>query len=97
MIRGGGKVIYMDPYEGEYKDKADIVLVSHSHSDHCDPSKMAMIRRDDTLIIAPADCVGKIGGNITSLKPGEKLAIGTITVEAVEAYNYKRFLSLIHI
>jgi len=93
MIKGGDKVIYMDPYEGEYTDKADIVLVSHSHSDHCDPSKIAMIRRDDTLVIAPADCIGKIGGNITSLKPGQKLAVGTITVEAVEAYNYKRFRS----
>jgi len=93
MIKGGDKIIYMDPYEGEYKDKADIVLVSHSHSDHCDTSKIAMIRRDDTVIIAPADCVGKIGGNVKSLKPGENLTVGTITIEAVEAYNYKRFRS----
>jgi len=93
MIRAGDKVIYIDPYEGEYKDKADIILVSHSHSDHCNTSKIAMVRRDDTVVIAPADCVARIGGNVKSLKPGEKATVGAITVEAAEAYNYKRFRS----
>jgi L-ascorbate metabolism protein UlaG (beta-lactamase superfamily) len=93
MIRGEGKVIYIDPYEGEYKEKADIILVSHSHSDHCDTSKIQMIRRDDTVVVAPANCIEKIGGSVRSLKPGENLTVGAITIEAVEAYNYKRFRS----
>jgi len=93
MVKAGDKIIYMDPYEGECKDKADIILVSHSHADHCNTSKINMIRKGDTVVIAPADCVAKIGGDVKSLKPGEKHTVGAIEVEAVEAYNYKRFRS----
>lgn len=93
QIKAGDKTIYLDPYEGEYKDKADLILVSHSHSDHCNVSKINSVRKSDTVIIAPADCVSKIGGEVRSLKSGEKTLVGGITVEAVEAYNYKRFRS----
>jgi len=99
MIKAGDKIIYTDPTVatppslGDFKDKADIILVSHSHSDHLNVTVVSKIRKDDTMIIAPADCVAKIGGTVKSLKPGEKTSIGSITVEAVEAYNDKRFRS----
>ena len=38
-LTAGGMTIYIDPYEGEYDEEADIILVSHSHTDHCEPSK----------------------------------------------------------
>lgn len=90
QIKADGKNIYIDPYEGEYKEKADLILVTHSHNDHCNPSKINKVRKDDTLIIAPEDCVSKIGERIKTLKPGQKLTAGNIKVEATEAYNYKR-------
>jgi len=93
QIKADGKNIYIDPYEGEYKDKADIVLATHSHHDHCDPTKIRKVRKEDTLIIAPEDCASTIGGRIKTLKPGEKITLGNLTLEAVEAYNYKRFRS----
>jgi len=92
-MKADDKIIYTDPYEGEYEDKADLILVSHSHYDHCDMSRIKSIRKDSTLVIAPADCASKTGGDVKSLKPGEKVSVGKITVEAVEAYNYKRFRS----
>ncbi len=92
-IRADGKIIYADPYQGEYHDKADLILVSHSHMDHCDSSKINAVLKDGTLIIAPADCASKIGKSVKSLKPGEKISVGNITLQAVEAYNYKRFRS----
>ncbi len=74
-------------------EKADIILVTHSHHDHCDPSKINKICRDETSSFAPADCVTKIGGRVKSLKPGEKAVVEGIVVEAVQAYNRKRFRS----
>jgi L-ascorbate metabolism protein UlaG (beta-lactamase superfamily) len=89
-----GKTIYVDPYEGEYSDKADLILVTHSHFDHCDPFKISKVRQPNTVIVAPEDCSPKIGGRVTMLKPGQEATIGKIQIAAVEAYNNKRFKSL---
>jgi L-ascorbate metabolism protein UlaG (beta-lactamase superfamily) len=93
QIKSDNKIIYLDPYEGEYKEKADIILSSHSHYDHCDIDKIIESCKEDTIVIAPSDCASNIGRKIKSLKPGEKHSIGNVAVKAVEAYNYKRFRS----
>jgi len=93
LIRIEAKNIYIDPYQGEYKDSADVILVTHSHLDHCDPDKIRRIRKNYTLILAPKDCIHKIEGKVKTLRPGEKITAENITIEAVEAYNYKRFRS----
>lgn len=103
QISGGGKIIYIDAFPkgvtidlekfSEPFEKADIILVTHSHDDHCNPSKFKTVRQNDTVVIAPANCVSKIGGNVQTLKAGEERTIDDITVRAVEAYNIKRFRS----
>ena len=94
QIKTEGKIIYVDLEKyGEVSEKADLILVTHSHTDHCDPSKIKKVRKLDTVIIAPEDCVSKIGGSVKTLKPGEETTADNITVRAVEAYNYKRFRS----
>jgi L-ascorbate metabolism protein UlaG (beta-lactamase superfamily) len=94
QIKANGKIIYVDlEKHGEAAEKADLILVTHSHSDHCDPEKIKNVRKKDTVIIAPEDCVSKIGGSIKTLKPGEETSVGNIRVKTVEAYNYKRFRS----
>ncbi len=92
-LKAGGKTIYIDPYEGDYDEKADISLASHSHTDHGEPSKVKEATGDGTVVVAPADCAEKIGAPVRSLKPGEKAEFGEVTVKAVEAYNVKRFRS----
>jgi L-ascorbate metabolism protein UlaG (beta-lactamase superfamily) len=93
QIEGGGKIIYVDlekhcnPVKG-----ADIILVTHSHHDHCDPQKIKKVRTAETVVVAPEDCGPKIG-DIMSLNPGEKTTLGGITITAVQAYNNKRFRS----
>jgi L-ascorbate metabolism protein UlaG (beta-lactamase superfamily) len=92
-IKTGDKVIYIDPYEGSYDEKADLILSTHHHDDHCKPEKVMQARGDKTIIVAPPECGKKLGVPVKSLKPGEKATFGNVTVEAVEAYNYKRFRS----
>jgi L-ascorbate metabolism protein UlaG (beta-lactamase superfamily) len=93
QIKVDGKNIYIDPYEGSYTDKADIILVSHGHHDHCDTSKIEMIREENTVVIAPQECETRIRGNVRLLKPREKTTVDNVVVQAVHAYNYKRFRS----
>jgi L-ascorbate metabolism protein UlaG (beta-lactamase superfamily) len=94
-VTAGNQVIYLDPYAGEYANaaKAHLILITHSHSDHCDPAKIQAIRRRDTTIIAPADCHARIGGAVKSLKPGETAVVDGVVVEGVAAYNQTRFRS----
>jgi L-ascorbate metabolism protein UlaG (beta-lactamase superfamily) len=93
IVKAEGQTIYIDPYEGEYHEKANLVLVTHSHHDHCDSSQISKIRGNHTIIVAPADCASTIGGQVRTLKPGEKATFGPIAVTATAAYNSKRFRS----
>jgi L-ascorbate metabolism protein UlaG (beta-lactamase superfamily) len=92
-VKTNGKTIYVDPYQGDYDEVADIILSTHIHQDHCDPEKINLVKGNNTVIIAPADCESKIGSPVRSLKPGEKAEFDEVTIEAVQAYNYKRFRS----
>ncbi len=94
QIKANGKIIYVDLEKySKATEKADLILVTHSHTDHCDPVKIKNVRKKDTVIIAPGDCVSMIGGNVKTLKPGEETSVDNVTLKAVEAYNYKRFRS----
>jgi L-ascorbate metabolism protein UlaG (beta-lactamase superfamily) len=94
QIRADGKVVYVDleKYDGAL-EKADLILVTHSHGDHCNPSKIKEVQRDSTIVIAPSDCISRIGGKVKTLEPGEETEVDGIRVRAVQAYNVKRFRS----
>ena len=93
LVKTLGKTFYIDPYEGEYTEKADFILITHSHRDHCDSEKIEATRRSDTLIVTSSDCAQGLKGNVVSVSPGDSREIHGIEVEAVEAYNFKRLRS----
>jgi len=93
QLKVNGKIIYIDPYKGEYTEKADLILVSHSHGDHCSVGKIKKARGADTVVFAPEDCATKIKGSVRTLKAGEEATVDNIKIQAVEAYNVKRFRS----
>ena len=83
-------IIHIDPVS-RYADyskmpKADIILITHHHSDHFDPKLINSIIKKDTDIICTEACLAKIK-NGTLMKNGDVQSIKGIKVKAVPAYN----------
>jgi L-ascorbate metabolism protein UlaG (beta-lactamase superfamily) len=97
QIKAKDKTIYIDLKKYgkviETSEKADLILVTHSHSDHCSAEKINKVRTKDTTVIGPKQSASKIGGTVRTLRPGEEATVNGIKVKAVEAYNTKRFRS----
>ena len=83
----GEKVVYIDPYQLRTTQPADIILITHGHSDHCSPGDVSKIRGPNTVIVAAGDCASKLGGEVRSIKAGEKIVVQGVSIEAVPAYN----------
>ena len=79
IVTGEGKVIYVDPYAGEgYDLPADLILISHGHSDHNAVQKIVN-RQEGCRIITNKDAL--IDGEYKTFD------LGYATVEAVQAGN----------
>jgi L-ascorbate metabolism protein UlaG (beta-lactamase superfamily) len=87
LIKGGGKVIVIDPFQVTECEPADIILVSHDHYDHCSPDDIKKIRKDTTIIVTEADSAKKLSGHVKVMQPGDKITVSGIPIEAVPAYN----------
>ena len=53
-------VIYIDPYkiENEFHD-ADIIFCTHSHYDHFSDEDILKIKKENTKLVIPEDCLTK--------------------------------------
>jgi L-ascorbate metabolism protein UlaG (beta-lactamase superfamily) len=83
----GPKTVYFDPYQISGGPKADLILVSHDHFDHCSPEDVAKIQQSKTVIITEKDSAKKLKGDVRVLKPGDTVTVAGVTVEAVPSYN----------
>lgn len=96
VMSWNGKMIYNDPTNGAaaYTNfpKADLILVSHGHSDHYDANTLAAVRAANGVIIVPSAVYNL--ASFVNLRPyalvlgyGQVTNAAGVTIEAVPAYN----------
>jgi len=81
------KVIYFDPFQISGGPTADIILVSHEHFDHCSLDDIRKIQGSNTVIVTEKDSASKLSGNVRIVKPGDKIEVNGVRIEAIPAYN----------
>jgi len=88
-IEDGRTQIYVDPWKlPAGAPKADAILITHSHFDHFSAEDIAKIEQPTTTFVAPADVAAKLKGkHVVTAAPGGTYKVGTLSVEAVPAYN----------
>ncbi|MCD6371779.1 MAG: MBL fold metallo-hydrolase [Candidatus Aenigmarchaeota archaeon] len=82
-------VIYIDPFElPEELEKADIIFVTHEHYDHCSPSDIKKVSKDDTVVVATEDCISKLKEfKVFPVVPEKDYEVKGIKFRTVPAYN----------
>ncbi len=87
------KVVYVDPYK--IKDglpKADIILITHGHYDHCSVSDIEKIIKEGTRVFLTADSQSKIARfeiplRVQIVEPNQDYDFGSVKISTFPAYN----------
>lgn len=91
-IKIKNKKIFIDPFQIDVEDKADLILITHSHHDHCSFQDIDKIAKDGTIIICTADSQSKINRiskkiEIVLVEPGKEVSLDYVKVKTINAYN----------
>lgn len=94
VIKTEENIIYIDPYKISGGEKANIILITHPHYDHCSLQDINKIVEDKTIAIVPADCQSKIARldnvDMRIIDVGQTIDFGEIKIGAVPAYNINK-------
>lgn len=87
-----GKRIAIDPYNvSQNLEKADYILITHGHYDHCSIKDINQLVKKGTVIIVPPDAQSKITKieevEMQVIEVGDEIDLGKFKIEAVPAYN----------
>lgn len=87
----GDVTIYIDPWRlAPGSPPADLILVTHEHSDHFSPDDIDLIRTARTEVVANATVAAKLSGRIHVVKPGDRLTVLGVGLQVLPAYNLNK-------
>ncbi|MEO0225182.1 MAG: MBL fold metallo-hydrolase, partial [candidate division WOR-3 bacterium] len=92
FIEEKGCNIYIDPWKIKSNlPKADIILISHEHFDHCSTNDVGKLLKQDTLIICNlASSKNFTDKNIKVVHPKEEVNFKNTKIQTVVAYNINK-------
>lgn len=95
-ITSGGKVIYIDPFVlDENFPRAEMIIVTHEHYDHCAVENIQKLLKESTVVVAPQNCFTKLSfvtrDKLKLLKAEDNIDIGRIHLKTIPAYNINKF------
>jgi L-ascorbate metabolism protein UlaG (beta-lactamase superfamily) len=84
----GDVTIYIDPWKlAAGSPPADLILITHEHSDHFSPEDIDLIRTPLTEFVTIASVAAKLSGQVHTVKPGDRLTVRGVALEVLPAYN----------
>jgi len=87
----GKATIYIDPWNLNVGEpKADLILITHDHHDHCSPDDVAKISKEDTVIVTIAAAARRLQGDVRVVEAGDSLTVSGTSIEVVPAYNVNK-------
>jgi len=95
-ISDGYTTAYIDPFQiPEQADKADILLVTHEHYDHCSIEDIQKVIKQDTIIVTIPGCASKLNRlqvkDIRMMMPNQGITVKGVAIETIPAYNLNKY------
>jgi len=94
FVLEGTKTVIIDPFQAHGSFKADLLLISHEHSDHLSDDDIARFTNSSTTIVAPKICdepLRRFNQEKRFVAPNSKLELKGVAIETVPAYNINKF------
>lgn len=91
-----GKTVIIDPFKIKpIPEKADVLLITHEHSDHLSLDDIKKVVSEKTTVVTIPACKKMLSDlkvkEVKATKPGDKLQVGDVSIEVVPAYNLNKF------
>ncbi|MDG6906627.1 MAG: MBL fold metallo-hydrolase [Nitrososphaerota archaeon] len=95
LIQDGSESLVIDPFKLTRDERADFVLLSHEHFDHCNVEDLKKVLKQGSTVVAIESCRAELAKvspkEIKMVKPGDEVRVGGFEVRAIPAYNTNKY------